>query len=132
MMKNIFKNSFLGLNYSASGLKIELQRKTIGVLASEFFIPTGIFAMVSMLSFLIDPKNVPGRMGLIVTLLLISSNVYSSINAPSSRGFSYIEAWIVGSQTPIIFALAEYGVILLVTKYFKSESDLLYPYNTYP
>ena len=42
--------------------------------------------------------QVPGRMGLLVTLHLISSNVYNSLNAPQKRGFSYIEVWMIGAQ----------------------------------
>ena len=31
--------------------------------------------------------QVPGRMGMLVTLYLISANVYNSLDAPASRGF---------------------------------------------
>ena len=89
-----------------------LQRKGIGALSNTFYIPTALFAIFSMISFLIHPQAIPGRIGLTVTLFLISSNVYASVNAPSSRGFSYIEVWIIGSQVPIVIALFEYGCIL--------------------
>ena len=55
-------------------------------------------------------------MGMIVTLYLISANVYNSVNAPSGRGFSYIEIWIIGAQFPILLALCEYGIILYYKK----------------
>ena len=109
--------------YSYSGFKIKLDRKSVGILNHTFFIPTAIFTLVSMISFFIHPESVPGRMGMIVTLLLISSNVYNSANAPSTRGFSYIDVWIIGSQAPIVFALFEYGFILLVMKYWKHDLD---------
>ena len=51
-------------------------------------------------------------MGMIVTLYLISANVYSSVEAPKARGFSYIEIWMIGTQFPILLALFEYGLIL--------------------
>ena len=76
-------------------------------------------------------------MGLLVTLYLITSNVYGSVEAPDSRGFSYIEIWMVGAQFPILLALCEYGIILWMKKRDKkpkiqngmvniedSESDL--------
>ena len=63
--------------------------------------------------------KVPGRMGMIVTLYLISANVYNSVNAPNGRGFSYIEIWMLGSQFPILLALFEYGLILLFKKVDK-------------
>ena len=58
-------------------------------------------------------------MGMIVTLYLISANVYNSVNAPNGRGFSYIEIWMLGSQFPILLALFEYGLILLFKKVDK-------------
>ena len=58
-------------------------------------------------------------MGMIVTLYLISANVYNSVNAPSGRGFSYIEIWIIGAQFPILLALCEYGIILYYKKVEK-------------
>ena len=53
---------------------------------------------------------------MIVTLYLISANVYNSVEGPSSRGFSNIELWMVGSQFPILLALFEYGFILYLKK----------------
>ena len=55
-------------------------------------------------------------MGMILTLYLISSNVYSSVNAPYDRGFSYIEVWILGTQLPILLAFFEYGYVLYLKK----------------
>ena len=49
---------------------------------------------------------------MIITLCLISFNVYNAVDAPPSRGFSYIEVWMVGMEIPIIFALLEYSLIL--------------------
>ena len=62
-------------------------------------------------------------MGMIVTLYLISANVYSSIEAPKARGFSYIEIWMIGTQFPILLALCEYGLILYWKKIAKNLGD---------
>ena len=51
-------------------------------------------------------------MGMIITLCLISFNVYNAVDAPPSRGFSYIEVWMVGMEIPIVMALLEYSAIL--------------------
>ena len=75
-----------------------LRRNTFTLLIGGFFIPTSIFALLSMISFFINPDAVPGRMGLLVTLFLISSNVYNSLDAPQARGFSYTEVWLIGAQ----------------------------------
>ena len=53
---------------------------------------------------------------MLVTLYLIVINVYASIEAPTGRGFSYIEVWFVGVQMPILIALLEYVCILVVMK----------------
>jgi hypothetical protein len=62
-------------------------------------------------------------MGMIVTLYLISANVYNSVKAPDSRGFSYIEIWMIGTQIPILLALVEYGFILYLKKISKKFED---------
>ena len=58
-------------------------------------------------------------MGMIVTLYLISANVYNSVDAPKNRGFSYIEIWMLGTQFPILAALLEYGFVLYLKKIVK-------------
>ena len=62
-------------------------------------------------------------MGMILTLYLISANVYSSVEAPKARGFSYIEVWMIGTQFPILLALFEYGLILYWKKMAKNAGD---------
>ena len=68
-------------------------------------------------------RQVPGRMGMIVTLYLISANVYNSVEAPAGRGFSYIELWMIGSQFPILLALFEYGFVLFLKKINNQITD---------
>ena len=75
-------------------------------------------------------------MGMIVTLYLITANVYNSVDAPPSRGFSYIELWMFGAQTPILVALLEYGYVLYLKKYShqkkkktKLASNVVYVYQ---
>ena len=62
-------------------------------------------------------------MGLLVTLYLISANVYNSVKAPISRGFSHIEVWNIGVQIPILLAIAEYGIVLAMLKYSKPDEN---------
>ena len=47
-----------GFKYVSSGLTIHLHRKTLGALAGSFYGPTAIFAILSMISFQIDPDVV--------------------------------------------------------------------------
>ena len=46
----------------------------VNLATGGFYLPTGIFAILCMISYFIHPEVVPGRMGLLVTLFLISSN----------------------------------------------------------
>lgn len=101
-----------GYVYSYAGMKMHLKRNSLGLLLGGFYGPTAIFTILSLISFSIDPDVVPGRLGLLVTLYLICSNVYNSLKAPKKRGFSYLEIWNVGVQIPILLAIFEYGFIL--------------------
>ena len=65
--------------------------------------------------------QVPGRMGLLVTLYLISYNVYGSLKAPKNRGFSYIELWMIGHQNVIFIAILEYGLVLIWKKFYSKS-----------
>ena len=58
-------------------------------------------------------------MGLLVTLDLIATNVYNSVKAPSKRGFSYIEIWMIGVHIPILLGILEYAFLLTLKKYFQ-------------
>ena len=64
-------------------------------------------------------SKVPGRMAMIVTLYLISANVYNAVDAPRGRGFSNIEVWMIGAQFPILLAFCEYGFVLHLKKHAK-------------
>ena len=111
-----FRESSFGYQFHSTGVSIKLHRKNLGSLMSTFYIPVATFTMVSMISFMIKPDSVPGRMGMIVTLLLITTSIYNVVDAPQNRGLSYAEIWIIGSQIPIVFALVEYGLILMLTR----------------
>ena len=45
-------------------------------------------------------------MGMLVTLYLILINTYTSIDAPSKRGFSNVDLWFACCQVPVAFAIS--------------------------
>ena len=47
--------------------------------------------------------------------------MYNSVEAPTQRGFSYIEIWLIGIQIPILVAIFEYGTILAMKKYYQPD-----------
>ena len=58
---------------------------------------------------------------MMVTLSLISTNSYNSLEAPEDRGISFLEVWMLSTHFPILFAITEYGIILSLD---KSKMDL--------
>ena len=65
-----------------------------------------------------------------MTLDLIATNVYNSVNAPKARGFSNIEIWYIGVQIPILTAIFEYGILLTMKRYLlKTDSNIVRPLN---
>ena len=113
--QEIFRNH----EYSQARIEIQMTRKLSGTfkLIGSFFLPTLLYSSLSLFSFAIQPETVPGRMGMLVTLFLIVTNVYSSVDAPSKRGFSYIEKWYLCVLSPIVLALVEYAIILSIAKF---------------
>ena len=64
-------------------------------------------------------------MGLLITLYLITFNLYGSISstlAPPKRGFSYIEVWMVGVLITISVAILEYFAILALKRRNKNAN----------
>lgn len=100
--------------YSTVGLIFKLKRNNRDRtrIYVQFNVPTGIFASISHIAFFIDSSQVPGRLGSLLTLYLISVNSYNSLDAPSNRGLSYVDLWFLGIQFIFIFGIVEYGSIL--------------------
>lgn len=115
-----------GLKYSMVEIKVNFQRTDKGraKIFSSYHVTTGTFALLSLISYLIGPTQVPGRLGLLITLCLIMINTYNSVDAPRNRGFSTIETWFVGTLAPILFALVEYGLVLALLKYGDCIADI--------
>ena len=44
--------------HSHTGMRIKMERKSLGLLASKYYYPTATFAILSLISFLIDPDVV--------------------------------------------------------------------------
>ena len=66
----------------------------------------------------------PGRAGLLITIYLITENVYGSTEAPPDRGLSYIEIWTIGIQFPMLLALLEYSYIIALKRFNKKKPNL--------
>ena len=62
-----------------------------------YYFPTGMFVIVSWISFLVPPESVPGRMTILVTVFLCLVNIFNSItnDIPKANGLTAIETFII-------------------------------------
>ncbi len=96
-MQYQFNNGFaLGMRMSYSGWRVLLRRK-LHLHVSEVYFPTAIYVALSWLSFLVAPEVVPGRMALLVTLLLVLVNVFNRVSAivPANSKFTALGLWLI-------------------------------------
>lgn len=114
-----------GYNKSYNGLRIHLERAHRSKIMSSFYGLTLVFSILSLVSFAINADAVPGRLGLLVTLCLINTNIYGTLETPN-EGFGFVEIWMLGVMSPIFIAIIEYGIILSMKKYScrKTRFDL--------
>ena len=91
------KYFFVG-NHSLAGFQIKLKRKVYHYIIT-FYLPSGMFVMVSWISFLIPPDNVPGRMAVLITVFLVLVNIFNTIttNIPKADGLTAIETYLIAS-----------------------------------
>ena len=63
----------------------------------QTYVPTFLFVCASWISFLIPPEVVPGRMTLLVTLLLVEVSVFIRVSdaEPASSRISAISMWVI-------------------------------------
>ena len=119
-----------GFEYALAQVKIDFKRteKSRTEIFEGYHLPTAIFAILSVLSFFIQPDSVPGRMGMLIMLYLIQSNSYIAVKAPPKRGFSILEIWFVGIQVPILIAIFEYGGLLAMKKFRSKQQEELFKF----
>ena len=63
-------------NYSITGIEITFTRHKLKYLY-VYYLPSGLFVVVSWASFLIPPEIVPGRMAMLITLFLVLTNIFN-------------------------------------------------------
>jgi len=110
----------IGMNYSATGFELVLTRK-MSFYVVTYYLPSGLFVIVSWISFLVNPEIIPGRMTLLVTIFLVLINIHNTIqtNSPKAEGLTAIECWVIACIIFVFGALLEYTVILLKLKIRK-------------
>ena len=99
--------------YSFVGFKLMLVRNFSQHILSHYF-PSVILVMVSWISFIVPPEVVPGRMALLITLLLVKVNLLGTVirTQPPSNSSTLLVVWIIGCITFITAALFAYAALL--------------------
>ena len=72
-------------------------RRKVSHYIITWYLPSGMIVMVSWISFLIPPDVVPGRMALLITVLLVLVNIFNTIstNMPKAERLTAIETYII-------------------------------------
>ena len=89
-----------------------------------YYLPSGLFVVVSWVGFLIPPEVVPGRMAMLITLFLVLINIFNTVtsNSPNVEGMTAIAAWMLACILFVFGALLAYAFIL----WRKKKSLLAY------
>lgn len=107
----------LGMNYSVCGFEMVLSRK-MSFYVITYYLPSGLFVLVSWISFLVNPEVIPGRMTLLIIIFLVLINMFNTIqsNSPTAEGITAIESWVIACIIFVFGALCEYAFILFFIK----------------
>jgi len=116
-----------------NGFRMRMTRKTT-VYIYTYFVPCGLMVVVSWISFSISVDAVPGRLGLLLTLLLMTINMNNSAAQaiPTSEKICPLIVWILLSMGFISFALFEYFALLLLVRYGKEVDAKVEPSKKNP
>ena len=127
-------------NLSLAGFEVELSRHRSRHIMHNHM-TSGLFVCISWISFVIPTEAIPGRMALLVTLLLVLVNIFNSstdsqpptdtITAASGVTFaqlskphpelkSIFSAWILSCIFLVFGALIAYATLLYI-KYWSDE-----------
>jgi len=108
-------------NFSLSGFEMVLTRY-VSTYIITYYLPSGLFVIVSWISFLIPMDVIPGRMALLVTLFLVLVNIFNTVttNTPKAEGLTAIEAWMLACILFVFGALIEYAAILFKKQKYVS------------
>ena len=91
-----------------------------------YYAPSMSVVLVSWISFLIPTRAIPGRMALLVTLLLVLINLYAAIvkTQPPTKSFTVLEIWMFICLEFVWFALFAYAVLLFHQRYHSVKTPV--------
>ena len=101
----VFRISILHVffKHNVQTLQIRYSHKT---LIQEYFLRfTGLFVVVSWISFMVPPDVIPGRLTLLITLFLVLVNIFNSVTTNTPKAEGNIYACVLNSITMIHLGL---------------------------
>ena len=108
---------------SVAGFKLKLARRS-GRYLYLYYLPSSLLVFISWLSFLMPHNNVDGRVGLLITSLLVLVNIFNAVIESTPReaeGLTAITIWILGMMFFVFISFIGYLVILLRLKIIQSK-----------
>ncbi len=92
-------------NYSFAGFNLHLERIMIPFLLNVY-LPSGVLVAGSWIGFFIPPELVPGRMALLVTILLMLMNFSADLSsqAPAIKMLTALDVWMIGKSLVPVFS----------------------------
>ncbi|XP_050686694.1 glycine receptor subunit alpha-2-like [Eriocheir sinensis] len=99
--------------YPALAFRIHLTRRLSSVLL-QLYLPSGLFVVVSFVSFLVPPDAIPGRMTLCITTILTMSTLLG-VAMQSTPRVSYVRAidvWLLACLAFTSLVLLEFGAVI--------------------
>ena len=121
MMK--FEDNGFVSYFSVSGFKLKLARRSARYLYL-YYLPSSLLVVISWLGFLMPHSNVDGRVGLLITSLLVLVNIFNAVIESTPReaeGLTAITIWILGMMFFVFISFIGYLVILLRLKILHSK-----------
>ena len=122
MSENVTWNKLANLGtkknmYHVVGFEIFLSRIGTPYMLS-YFLPAFGMSVIGSISFLIMPESVPGRVALLLTLMLLLISFFNAIQnqIPKSDGMTAIGLYLLSSLLAVFLAIVEYGFILFRMK----------------
>ena len=95
----------------------------------SYYIPSGLFVSVSWVSFLIPADSIPGRMSLLVTMVLVLVNIFSDLLVSQPRTtLTAMSAWFF---TCIFFVFGALVAYAGGYKNINNERAITTPDNTF-
>ena len=106
---------YIGVNWAYCGFKILLERTLTQILFQVYF-TSALLVIVTWASFILNPNNVPGRMGLLVTAFLTLINIFIGVrnSSPPSSGLNAISIFLVVCIGNVFAAFLEYACVLII------------------